>query len=84
MQVNFNQFVTDSFYDKCMGGKKTVFEFPNNYGASIISFDNGAFEIAVLKNKAITYDTIITNDVVVCNDKNEVFKILHSIYELKN
>lgn len=44
--------------------------FPNGYSASIVSHENsyggkdGLFEIAVIYNNKITYDTPVTSDVL--------------------
>ena len=35
----------------------------NGYGASIIAMDNGMFEVAVLHDGCVCYDTPLTNDV---------------------
>ena len=52
------------------GGIQYIAKFPNNYGASIIrhsfSYGNklGLYELAVLKDGHICYDTTITDDVI--------------------
>jgi hypothetical protein len=53
-----------------MIGYHKVFEFPNGYSASVVSHElsyggkAGLFEVAVLYNDDIVYDTPITSDVV--------------------
>jgi len=37
--------------------------YPNGYGASIIAMDNGVFEVAVLHDGCLCYDTPLTDDV---------------------
>lgn len=70
------------------GGWLYLFKFKNGYGASIIKNwyshggPEGFYELAVLKNGKIIYDTPITNDVVGWLDKNDVAELLKQIEEL--
>jgi hypothetical protein len=70
-----------------LGYQKFV-EFENGYTASIVSNDmsyggdRGLFEIAVLVNKEIVYDTDITNDVIGWLDFDGVIQTLDSIRKL--
>jgi len=65
-----------------------VVEFENGYGASIISHDGsygsdqGLFEVAVLHDGLIVYDTIITKDTVGWLDFANVAIILKDIEDL--
>ncbi|WP_291811353.1 hypothetical protein [Limnobacter sp.] len=45
-----------------LGSRKRV-TYPNGYGASIIAMDTGMFEVAVLHDGAVCYDTPLTDDV---------------------
>lgn len=62
--------------------------FDNGYGASIIrhpySYGNesGLFELAVLKNGEICYDTHITNDAIGWLTEEKVNEILEEIKKL--
>lgn len=63
-------------------------EFPNGYGASIIKSPysyGGAqdlYELAVLYDNMITYDTEITNDVLGYLTSEDVTKLLERIEKL--
>ena len=63
-------------------------EFENGYGASVIKGPssyggtNGLYELAVLKNEQICYNTEITNDVVGFLTEAEVTTYLMSIEQL--
>ena len=65
-----------------------VVEFENGYGASIISHDgsyggdHGLFEVAVLHDDIIVYDTPVTKDTVGWLDFAGVAGILKDIEEL--
>lgn len=54
----------------CNGGVQQIYSFSNGYGASVVkhSFsyghENDLWELAVLKNDRICYDTPITSDVI--------------------
>lgn len=64
------------------------YEFKNGYGASVLrssySFggDRGLFELAVLKDGNICYDTPITNDVIGYLTADEVTEHLQRIEKL--
>ncbi|AXB82309.1 hypothetical protein ACG98G_03145 [Megasphaera hexanoica] len=70
------------------GNERYIFQFENGYGASVIrnhlsyGGPEGFYELAVLKNGKIIYDTPITNDVVGWLDKNDVADTLKQIEEL--
>ena len=65
------------------------FKFPNGYGASVIKhfgsygYEEDLFELAVLKNGKLCYDTEITNDVIGYLRNEEVLELLEKIKELK-
>jgi hypothetical protein len=65
-----------------------VIEFENGYSASIVSHDGsyggkeGLFEIAVLHDGEIVYDTPVTNDAIGWLDFAGVATILKDIEEL--
>lgn len=71
-----------------LGNERYIFQFTNGYGASIIKNwysrggPEGFYELAVLKNGKIIYDTPITNDVVGWLDKNDIAELLKRIEEL--
>ena len=58
-------------------GTVTHYEYANGFGASMIQFNNGTYEIAVLDSEGeITYDTYITNDVVKGLNQDEALGVL--------
>jgi len=61
--------------------KKQV-PFSNGYTASVIFFDNGECEVAVLVNDKPVYDTPVTDDVVRCADFNQAWDIVGEIMDL--
>jgi hypothetical protein len=69
-------------------GEYAVLEFPNGYGISVItgygSYSNAAspYEIAVLCDGKITYDTDITNDVIGYLTHSEVTEYMEKIQQL--
>ena len=72
------------------GGQKEqkVHEFNNGYGASVVrgpgtyGYEEGLYELAVLKDGRLTYDTPITNDVIGYLTEEEVDEYLEKIKEL--
>ena len=70
------------------GGKHARIKFPNGYVASIImtSFSYGSaeapYELAVLKNGHLCYDTPVTNDVIGSLTEAEVVSICSQIFNL--
>ena len=64
------------------------FQFPNGYGASVIQGDilhdnhKDLFEIAVLYNGGIVYDTPITDDVLAYLTGEDVVSTLSDIFNL--
>lgn len=75
--------------NKHMGGIQKVYSFPNGYGASVIKHKGsyggnvGLWELAVLKEGELCYDTEITNDVIGHLNDPEVDRILNQIKELE-
>lgn len=69
-------------------GERILFEFENGYGASMIRHsgsyggNQGKWEIAVLRDGAICYDTPITDDVIGHLDDPEADAILEKIAAL--
>lgn len=69
--------------------KRARLKFKNGYGVSVITgtytytnnFDE--YELAVLKDGDICYDTPITNDVIGYLSKDEVTEIMIKVQELK-
>lgn len=66
-------------------GYQARHDFPNGYGVSVI-FGGGAFselgkpyELAVMKDGALCYDTEITDDVLGCLTESEVSELLERI-----
>ena len=70
------------------GGVQRLFEFDNGYGASVIrhrgsyGFAQGKWELAVLQDNDITYNTPITDDVIGHLTWSEVQSYLQQIKEL--
>jgi len=71
-----------------LGGTHAILDFPNGYGASVVSGDmfycreNMPYELAVMKCGDLCYDTPITNDVIGYLTKDEVESILVQISNL--
>ena len=69
-------------------GYQKFVEFKNGYTASVVSNDmsyggdRGLFEIAILYNSNIVYDTDLTNDVIGYLDFDGVIQTLDSIRKL--
>jgi hypothetical protein len=69
-------------------GYQKFVEFDNGYTASVVSNDmsyggdSGLFEIAILYNDSIVYDTGITEDVIGFLDFDGVIQTLDSIRKL--
>ena len=76
---------TDKDY---IDGQRAVLEFDNGYGISVITgygaygSTDAPYEIAVLKDGVICYDTEITSDVVGYLTPDKVTKIMIKIQEL--
>lgn len=75
--------------EEYMEAKQAVMQFKNGYGISVIKgtvfYPNGidTYEVAVLKDGAICYDTSITDDVIGYVNADEVSNIMKQIQELK-
>jgi len=71
------------------GGFQKIWDFENGYSASVVRHDfsyggkNGLWELAILKDGEINYDTGITDDVMGHLSEDEVLKILARIKNLK-
>lgn len=69
-------------------GIQAIVHFPNNYGASIVQSpysyggENGLYELAVLFNNDICYDTPITSDVLGYLKPEDVTEYLEQIEKL--
>jgi len=69
-------------------GVQVVHEFPNGYGASVVKHDysyggkDGLWEMAVLKEEELCYNTHITNDVIGYLSDADVKSTLKEIEQL--
>lgn len=78
-------FVSHKRFDR---GEQWIFGFANGYGASVITggiaYCNEAqpYELAVLKDDDLCYDTPITDDVIGYLTSNEVYELLDRIEQL--
>ena len=81
-----NEYLTET--NDFNGGIQKVYEFPNGYGASVIKhkgsygYSKGLWELAVLNEGELCYDTEITNDVIGHLNDPEVDRILRQIKEI--
>lgn len=70
------------------GGERKFFKFDNGYGASLVrcpgsyGYEDGLWELAVLKNGELCYDTPITDDVIGRLNDPEADAILEEISRL--
>ena len=71
-----------------IGGIQAIASFDNGYGASVVKSPTsyggaeGLYEIAVLKDGKIVYDTSITDDVLGYLSEKDVTKVLNDIASL--
>ena len=93
-ELQFREFRADEYIKR-----QAIYFFENGYGISVINIigTNGEhysytknkyqYEIAVLEgvknNSRITYDTIITDDVIGYLGIEEVYKIMEEVEKLK-
>lgn len=70
------------------GGFRKLFQFDNGYGASLVccpgsyGYENGLWELAIIKNGELCYDTPITDDVIGNLNDPEADEILERIAQL--
>ena len=81
-----NEYLIET--NNVMGGIQKVFKFPNGYGASVIKhkgsygYKSDLWELAVLQNGKLCYDTEITDDVIGHLNDPEVDRLLRRIEQL--
>lgn len=69
-------------------GIRAYMEFPNKYGVSVIQGqytyggDRGLFELAVMKDGHLCYDTPITDDVIGHLTEEDVTEIMQQVAKL--
>ena len=84
----FEQYLTKEGSHIGYGGFVYEFKFDNNYGASVVKHDcsygnvDDLFELAVLYNGQITYDSDLTQDVIGWLTQDEVIGHLEYIRNL--
>lgn len=77
----------------CGSGVQARMDFPNSYGVSVVQFKIGdaygsytnnydEYEVAVMKNGRLCYNTIITDDVIGYCKKRKVTEIMKRVQEL--
>ncbi|MFY8248270.1 MAG: hypothetical protein ACOVJ5_01055 [Gloeomargaritales cyanobacterium] len=89
----YNKYIID--FNSINNGMQIVFRFDNNYGLSVVShsFSYGnkqeKFEIAIIKFNSeddddwnITYDTLITDDVLGYQSKGDTLDVIRKTMEL--
>ncbi len=71
-----------------MGGVMSRIQFDNGYGASVVKTpytyggDKGLYELAVIKDDELCYDTPITNDVIGYLRPEDVTDVMEKIQQL--
>ena len=66
-----------------------VYNFPNGYGVSVVfgpgsyGADEGKFELAVLKNGFLCYDSGITDDVIGYLEIDQVSDVMNKVEQLE-
>jgi len=84
MTFNDLTFLPSTYAD----GVHAIVTFDNGYGASVVKTDRsyggkeGLYELAVLFDGLISYDTPITNDVIGFLTEDEVTELLQKIEDL--
>lgn len=68
--------------------QQALMDFPNGYGISVVTGEHAyantnTYEVAVLNNDALCYDTPITDDVVGHCTESKVTEIMKQIQKLK-
>ena len=64
--------------------ERNRFTFNNGYGASVIRFDSGLLEVAVLdKDGDLTYSTDVTEDVISTYDEEYLLHTLAKIARIE-
>lgn len=75
-------------YPGCDDGTQARMDFPNGYGVSVItgsmfySTPDTPYELAILKNGRLCYDTPITDDVLGYLTKKEVTEVMKQVQNL--
>ena len=70
-------------------GIQAIHEFKNGYGVSVVRHnfsyggDAGLYEVAVLKDGGLCYDTAVADDVIGWCDEEKVTEILQQVSRLK-
>lgn len=83
--LEFKEHQLAKFYK---GAKQAIMEFENGFGVSVIFgscfYSNGidTYEVAVLKNGSLCYDTIITSDVLGGLTEFEVSEVIQKVQNL--
>lgn len=78
---------TDMYNDSAM---QHLYWFSNGYGASVVQncysygHEDGLYELAVLKDDGLCYDTPITNDVIGYLSADDVAEYLQQIEKLQD
>lgn len=78
----------NKYFGKYSEAKQAIMNFPNGYGISVVFgemfYSNGidSYEVAVMKDGILCYDTPITDDVIGYVSKEGVTRIMKQIQEL--
>lgn len=78
----------DSVVNEMLNAKRAILDFPNGYGARVLFgslfYPNGidTYDLAVLKDGKICYDTAITNGVMGWLSKDEVSEVMEKVQNL--
>jgi hypothetical protein len=88
LEMFLKYLISTNVYSNEAPGIILRFKFPNNYGASVINNKASyghpkSYEIAVLYDDEIYYDSPITNDVIGYVNPADVGEILLQIKELE-
>ena len=71
-----------------MGISRARMSFSNNYGVSVVCgpfvySNNGTYEVAILKNNGLCYDTPITDDVLGWQTPEQITEVMKELQGYK-
>ena len=85
--INYKTFADLQPVERRDGSFQARMKFDNGYEVSVVASSyntqGGTFELAILKNDKICYDTHITNDVIRCDTQDEITFNMALIQELQ-
>lgn len=80
--MTFNDLLFEDYPGKIIK-EHASHDYPNEYGISVLHYYNGDYEVAIMFNRAVTFNTHIADELIYTKDTSMITDIMQEIEKLQ-